>query len=114
MATKEQFLRALKSLNFESWGYPAYPINGIQKYFDKSVKEDYCHDRDDEMSDLIDDAGQGMALALIFLFDKGYLTEEQVRELVSGQVYNTSAYGDFHKYGEELGMIINPKKEKKV
>ena len=108
LTQKEKDLWAMKSLNLSSWGYPTYPINRIKEYAEKIVEEEQDENIDDVM-ELLDDAGKGMAVFLMFLYEKDYITREQVKELVKGLIYNTCTYGDFHKYAEDLGIIVNPK-----
>lgn len=104
----------------ESYMKPGSPINGLKEWAEdvitrESIIDPASRDEDDseymDSSEFIDE--YGIEIIPLFLFEKGYITEAQLKELMQGQSYQTCCYGEYIKRLEKkLGLKINEHEKK--
>jgi hypothetical protein len=90
----------------ESWSYPSNAINGFDKWLVSFIKREEWVDGDsDDLKDPSDCEDEMPMLMLIYLYEKKYLTEAQIKQLLSGNTYGNSYYGDWREQAEKrLGV----------
>jgi len=104
----------LNRLLNESWQYHDTP-EGLEEFYKKNHKDlvdmDLEMGEEDNWEDIIEEKTDDLldnnpvACLIVFLYEKGILTDEHIKEFFGGKPFGNSCYGDWTKKVEKLWKI---------
>lgn len=109
---KTRKLECLDRVLTESYSYPVH-LNGIKEwmesFIDKIEKHFEGEDEGDDREYCMDEwfREHGSFVTILFLFDKGYLKDAQVKELLQGMEFGNSCGGQWQEdISREFGVVF--------